>query len=335
MLIEKKRNSEGEFFVNFFEFCNMRCSFCWQDHENLAGVETIVERAWDIIDRVKKDKRTYFIVNLMGGELFADSLPDSIFDSYRGHVTELKNNFPSGKTFHINWVTNLVYSEKRLNEVTGLVDWCKSQGVSSNLTTSFDFAGRFTKEQKETFRANISAAKPYLGTVSVVLTKPNIERMMKGNDELFQWLYDNNFYIYFDYYSPEKNFKLNAPPDKLLQDGLLYLLKNYPEVWPIKGWRVNDINKMTCMSSMIVDHTGYKGQCRALLTTSVADKMVSKVEIENNSSMEKSFTNKYNCLECEFFHKCGMGCFLQHDFKGKEELDECLYKEVFREIEKC
>jgi radical SAM protein with 4Fe4S-binding SPASM domain len=332
MLIEKKRNTEGEFFVNFFEFCNMRCSFCWQDHTNLAGSESVVEKAYDIIDRVRVDHRTHFIINLMGGELFADSLPDSLFEDYYNHVVYLHEHFPTGKTFHVNWVTNLVY--EKIDRVIGLIEKCRTK-VTCNLTTSFDFAGRFTKDQKILFEKNLPIARPYLGTVSVVLTKPNIERMMKSKDTLFEKMYEEGYYFYFDYYSPEKNFQFNAPSEKLLQDGLLFLLKNYPEVWPIKGWKINDVNRMTCMGSMIIDHTGYKGQCRSLLTSSVSNKMNSKVDLEDNSTMEKTFINKYNCSECEFFHKCGMGCFLQHDFKGKEELDECLYKEVFREIERC
>jgi len=333
-ILERKRNTEGEFFVNFFEYCNMRCSFCWQDHNSLAGAETIVERAYDILDRVKKDHRSNFIINLMGGELFADSLPDTLLGNYYEHVMILKERFPEGKTFHVNWVTNLVYSESRLNQVIELVEKCRSLvGVTSKITTSFDFSGRFNRQQKEIFRKNVVTVKPYLGTVSVVLTKPNIEKMLTDKDELFSWLYDNDYYLYFDYYSPEKNFKLNAPSESLLQKGLLFLLEKYPKVYPIQGWIKEDQNKMTCMGSMIVDNKGYRGQCRALLTKDVTEGMKSKVTLDNNVSMEEAFVNKYNCSECEFFHKCGMGCFLQHDFKGKEELNECLYKEVFRKID--
>lgn len=330
-IIEKKRSSEGEFFVNLFEWCNMNCSFCWQDHNKWDGIETIVERSVDIVERVKKDYRTYFVINLMGGELFADQIPDTIFEDYKRLVQEIKKNFPEGKTFHINWVTNFVYTD--IGRVIDLVETTERMGISNKLTTSFDFAGRFAKGQKEVWENNVYLAKKHLGTISVVLTRPNIEKMIKTKDETFEKLYREGFYFYFDYYSPEKGFKFNAPSDKTLQDGLIFLQENYPNTWPIKGWVDNEKNEMTCRGSMIVDHTGYVGQCRALLTKEVSSKMASSVEIGDNKSMEQNFVNKYDCVSCEFFHKCGMGCFLQHDFKGKDELGECLYKEVFRRIE--
>jgi radical SAM protein with 4Fe4S-binding SPASM domain len=330
-IIENKRGAEGEFFVNLFEWCNLACSFCWQDHNKWDGVEVIVERAYDILDRVKHDRRSHFIINLMGGELFADEIPDQTFEEYKKLALEVKKKFPSGKTFEINWVTNFVYD--KIDRVSQLVEDLRSEGLSTKLTTSFDFAGRFNKHQKRLFRHNCYMLRQYLGTVSVVLTRPNIERMMKMKDEVFDEMYRDGFYFYFDYYSPEKNFALNAPSDETLQKGLSYLIDNYPNVWPVAGWIRNDVNEMTCRGSMVIDHNGYQGQCRSLLTTEVAQKMTSKPSIVDNESMEEAFVEKYNCVMCEYYHRCGMGCFLQHDFKGKEELDECLYKGVFRKID--
>ncbi len=329
-IVEKKRSSEGEFFVNLFEWCNLACSFCWQDHSKWDGIETIVERAYDIRDRVKADHRKDFVVNLMGGELFADEIPNQTFDDYYKMVLELQKIFPAGKTFHINWVTNLVY--RNIDRVSDLIIKLRAHGINSKITTSFDFAGRFNSSDKKLFRHNCYMLREYIGTVSVVLTRPNINKMLKAKDEVFEELYREGFYFYFDYYSPEKNYGLNAPSDKTLQDGLLYLTQNYPKVWPIAGWIQNDINEMTCRGSMIIDNKGYQGQCRSLLTNDMLAKLASKPSIVDNESMEETFVNKYNCVECEFYHKCGMGCFLQHDFKGKEELEECLYKEVFRQM---
>ena len=36
-LLEKKRDPEQEYTIHLFEYCNLRCSFCWQDHENRIG----------------------------------------------------------------------------------------------------------------------------------------------------------------------------------------------------------------------------------------------------------------------------------------------------------
>lgn len=327
-IVDGKRGKEGEFFVNLFEWCNMRCSFCWQNHNDWTGIETIVPRALDIAESINRDNRDYFIVNLMGGELFADAIPDQTFEDYRSLVSLLKRK--TAKRFDINWVTNLVFSDTK--RVTELVDYCRDLGITTNLTTSFDFAGRFNKDQKALFRENVYKVREYVRTVSVILTKGNIETYLTRKDELFEDLYRDGFTIYFDYYSPESRHQYNAPSDKLLQDGLIYLVKNYPKVLPIKDWISKDSNEMTCRGSVIVDHTGIKGQCRSLLTSEVSKKMNSTIEVDNNKSMESRFISKYDCMSCEFYQKCGMGCFLQHDFKGREELDECLYKEVFRQI---
>lgn len=327
-IVDGKRGKEGEFFVNLFEWCNMRCSFCWQDHTDWTGIETIIPRALDIAESINKDRKEYFIVNLMGGELFADEIPESTFVDYREMVKLLKKS--TQKKFDINWVTNLVFKDTK--RVTELVDYCRSLGITTNITTSFDFAGRFAKEQKAQFRSNLYHIREYVRTISVVLTKGNIETFMSRKDEVFESIYNDGFTIYFDYYSPESRHKYNAPSDLLLQQGLIYLVKNYPNVLPIKDWITKDSNEMTCRGSVIVDHTGIKGQCRSLLTKDMTTKMASSVDISNNKSMESQFISKYDCMSCEFYQKCGMGCFLQHDFKGREELDECLYKEVFRQI---
>lgn len=327
-IVDGKRGKEGEFFVNLFEWCNMRCSFCWQDHTDWTGIETIIPRALDIAESINRDRKEYFIVNLMGGELFADEIPESTFVDYREMVKLLKKS--TQKKFDINWVTNLVFKDTK--RVTELVDYCRSLGITTNITTSFDFAGRFAKEQKAQFRSNLYHIREYVRTISVVLTKGNIETFMSRKDEVFESIYNDGFTIYFDYYSPESRHKYNAPSDLLLQQGLIYLVKNYPNVLPIKDWITKDSNEMTCRGSVIVDHTGIKGQCRSLLTKDMTTKMTSPVNTSNNKSMESQFISKYDCMSCEFYQKCGMGCFLQHDFKGREELDECLYKEVFRQI---
>lgn len=331
-IIENKRSNEAEFFVNLFEWCNMKCSFCWQDHDKWDGVETIVERSQDIIEQINKDNRNYFIVNLMGGELFADEIPYYVFDEYIRLVTEIESNLKNtGKTFHVNWVTNLVY--EKTDRVTNLIDTLRGYGISTKLTTSFDFVGRFNKRNRDLFWKNVYDMKEYIGTVSVVLTKPNIKHLIKNKDELFKKMYKDGFYFYFDYYSPEESYAINAPSDKELQGGLKFLSSEYPNTWPVNGWINQDINKMTCMGSMIIDHTGFKGQCRALLTGNIKEKMKTESKDSEISNLEESFVNKYNCIQCEFYNRCGMGCFLQHDFKGKEEMEECLYKGVYRFID--
>ena len=61
--------------------------------------------------------------------------------------------------------------------------------------------------------------------------------------------------------------------------------------------------------------------------------LISKIEAMDNSRIEDSFLEKYNCASCEYLDRCGMGCFMQHDYKFREELDECVYKLTHRYID--
>jgi radical SAM protein with 4Fe4S-binding SPASM domain len=329
-IIEQKKSDNGELFVNLFEWCNLNCDFCWQDHNSWNGIETIVERSVDIIHAIKSAKEPHFVVNLMGGELFADKIPDSIIKDYHKLVSEVVSNLPISKSIEINWVTNLVFH--KLERLQELVIKTRNLGVQSRITTSFDFTGRFKEASRNLFLKNLKTLKSEASTISVVLTKPNIEKMLLNDDIIFKNLYSSGFNFYFDYYSPEKNFELMLPDDVLLQKGLLFLLENYPKVNPINSWINNDKNHMSCQSSIVIDHDGIKGKCRSLVPLNIKDKLKSLSDDHINNEMEDRFSKKYDCITCEFYNKCGMGCFLQHDFQNFENLDECLYKEVFRSI---
>ena len=42
--LANKRDSQQEYTVHLFEFCNLSCSFCWQDHDDRVGVDTVLEK---------------------------------------------------------------------------------------------------------------------------------------------------------------------------------------------------------------------------------------------------------------------------------------------------
>lgn len=45
LLLNSKRDPEQEYTIHLFEYCNLSCSFCWQDHDSLVGVDDILEIA--------------------------------------------------------------------------------------------------------------------------------------------------------------------------------------------------------------------------------------------------------------------------------------------------
>ena len=54
-LIDPKRDPEQEYTIHLFEFCNLRCNFCWQNHDNKIGVDNVVDKLPSIEKFVSKE----------------------------------------------------------------------------------------------------------------------------------------------------------------------------------------------------------------------------------------------------------------------------------------
>jgi hypothetical protein len=79
---------------------------------------------------------------------------------------------------------------------------------------------------------------------------------------------------------------------------------------------------------------GTRCQCGNLVQDEHSIKMYkSKIEIRDNTAIELAFLEKYNCASCEYHARCSMGFFMQHDYKFREVLDECVYKKTIRFID--
>lgn len=327
-LVDKKRNDYAEFFVNLFEMCNLNCAFCWQNHTLKDGMnkEDILRCSQYVIEQIQKDKRSTFECNVIGGELFFDAIPDEFFDHYLEFALIIKEECDKfGKTPIINWVSNLIFTKKE--RLKKLLDTLKEHNIEGDLTTSYDLVGRFhKKEWLVTFKENLEYFKPYIKTVSVVLTKPNIAAVIQGNDKEYLTYLMNNFSLFFDHYSPESHYKTQAPNDVDLLKFFYYADDNYPNCQPIKGWRENAINKMTCRSSMIISPKGYTGHCRSLIKDDMKKDFDNELEVDHNENMEELFVKKYNCLSCKFYSRCTLGCYLLHDFMQRGRLTECIFK---------
>lgn len=333
-ILQTKRSGRSEFFVNLFELCNLRCSFCWQDHESTVGLDTVRSKVTPINQKVIAISKTKKIIdlNVMGGELFFDEIDDGLFEDYFYFATEINRTaLSTGVEVNFNWVTNLVFT--KIDRVFDLLARLRREGIYTYLTTSYDPRGRFNKKNKELFFRNLEMFKSELKMISVVLTKPNIEFFLQRDDTEFQYLYDN-FNIYFDFYSPEENHRTMAVTDKELRDFFFYVIRKYPRVYPVTDWINKLDNKMSCRTSNVVTPSGNLGKCRLQVAEKLTDNFNSKVNLENNHNMEESFLEKYNCLQCEYFQRCSLGCFLQEDYKSYNELDECMMKQIYQYIEK-
>ncbi len=333
IILDKKRDTEQEYTVHLFEYCNLSCQFCWQDHDAINGIHTVPEKIKPIFELLDDETRSAVCFNVMGGEIFADDVFPELYNQYLDLVKAIKFKCDQlGKSLKINWVTNLVNSNPHL--VEQLVNACTALGIQNELSTSYDPRGRFNKQEFEVFKENLYRLQSIVGTVSILLTKNNINYFLSKSDKFFDQLYKDGFYIYFDYYMPDKNWKFSAPSDQDMYDFFTFCVDNYPTVEPVSSWIKNDFNYASCRTSKLVIEDGTKCLCGNLMVETGDDQFYkSTIQRNDNSEIENYFLTKYDCVSCEYLTKCTFGCFMERNNKFLDEMPSCMFKETFKYID--
>lgn len=332
-LLKKKLNDSTEIEIHLFEYCNLSCRFCGQDHTSKLGFDTIVEKAIDAIAFMHKSPLKSHIINVMGGEIFNDEIPDSLFESYYDFTKKIEDYAKQRHlTITLNFVTNLIFQKiERVNKLLSHFDTFPGE---INISTSYDFEGRgYAGRVNSLFAKNLYIFKDYIYTIGFVLTSPAIKNFLKNKDPFFEKIKDD-FCLYFDYYVPEeKNCDELMPTDKELYDAFVYAAKNYPNTYPVKDWLNNKENKMTCFSlnKITILPDGKQVTCRYLNYKN--GRFHNEIDYNSNANIIESYINKNHCLSCTYFDRCSFRCFVQADWVKREEMDECLYAKFFNTIE--
>jgi radical SAM protein with 4Fe4S-binding SPASM domain len=333
-IIEKKRDTEQEYTLHLFEYCNLRCAFCWQDHENKVGINTVIDKLIPIEKFLKSESRNSVIFNAMGGEVFAPEIfNNTLLQAYKDLSLGIKQlGIKYNKNVKVNWVTNLVTNKYSLIEE--LLAYSKEIELCAQLVTSYDPRGRFNVNDFMQFKHSMDYFGDRITCISMLLNKPSIEYLLKDKDNYFKELYNSGKYIYFDYYSPDSSAEHQMPSDELLLQFFKHLVDNYPLVDPIKSWLENDKNYISCRTSKLILSDGTMCNCGNLVQDEQVIKFY-KTELKpmDNSQIENNFLEKYDCASCEYLDRCSLGCFMNHDYKFREELDECVYKLTHRYID--
>jgi radical SAM protein with 4Fe4S-binding SPASM domain len=334
LILERKRDPEQEYTLHLFEYCNLRCSFCWQDHENRVGLSNIVDKLEPIEKFLQNETRDSVVFNAMGGEVFAPEIfDDFLLDQYKQLSLGILNLATKyNKQVKINWVSNLVTN--KIKEIEELFDYSNQIGLHAELVTSYDPRGRFNVNDFISFKKNMEYFGKRVTCISMLLNSPNIDYILKDKDPYFKYLYNEGFYIYFDYYMPDESADFQAPTDSQLRDVFKHFIDKYPRVHPISDWIENEKNYASCRSSKLVLADGTMCQCGNLVQDEKVIKFYSsKIQKMDNSEIEDKFLEKYDCVSCEYLDRCSFSCFMQHDYKFREELDECVYKITHRYID--
>jgi radical SAM protein with 4Fe4S-binding SPASM domain len=334
LILERKRDPEQEYTLHLFEYCNLRCSFCWQDHENRVGLSNIVDKLEPIEKFLQNETRDSVVFNAMGGEVFAPEIfNDFLLDQYKQLSLGILNLATKyNKQVKINWVSNLVTN--KIKEIEELFNYSNEIGLHAELVTSYDPRGRFNINDFISFKKNMEYFGKRVTCISMLLNSPNIDYILKDKDPYFKYLYNEGFYIYFDYYMPDESADFQAPTDSQLRDVFKHFIDKYPRVHPISDWIENEKNYASCRSSKLVLADGTMCQCGNLVQDEKVIKLYSsKIKKMDNSEIEDKFLEKYDCVSCEYLDRCSFSCFMQHDYKFREELDECVYKITHRYID--
>lgn len=328
-LLQTKKGKFKEAHLILFEKCNLRCSFCHQDHDSRVGMD-----GEQILTKVKRllettDPNLPYVVNFTGGELFTDDIPDHLFGYYLMAGKMVLDHF---KQVKLVWGTNLVY--EGINRVLRLISMLRQHAPRKTviLATSYDPAGRFDVASRKLFFRNMHLLENFIDTVNVVITKQNIQSFLDGREgEEMDWLCEN-FTVYFDHYIPSTMYEYIQPDEDLISRLYLRLNERYPNSLPVRDWRENEFNETTCRSTKIINKDNIITTC---WSEAGKDSILDEQEgLAAKAQAEMAFLEKYDCLACEYYSRCGLRCFLHHSVIQDGLTNDCKIKEMFRQIVK-
>jgi radical SAM protein with 4Fe4S-binding SPASM domain len=321
-VLDDKKGALKEAHLILFERCNMRCSFCHQDHESEVSTgEAILEKVKTLI--LNSNPQDQYVLNITGGELFMDEISDELFVYYFMAGRTLLEHFKDAK---LVFGTNLVFQDTA--RVRRLIDMLRKYG-KVYLATSYDPAGRFNAEQRKLFFHNLMEVEEYVDTINVVITRQNIEVFLKGQEGPEFDVMCAGYNVYFDHYIPSNRFEEHQPTEHAISDLYLRLNERYPNSYPIKAWKEERFNATTCRSTKIINKDGVVTTC---WSEAGKDAILDEDEgLAAKQAAEERFLDKYDCLACEYYTRCGLRCFLHHSFVDDGN-SECQIKLMFNRI---
>lgn len=306
-LLAEKKGRWKEAHLILFEHCNLRCSFCHQDHESKVGMDgdDILKKVQTLIENT--DPNTPYVVNITGGELFTDDIPDWMFGYYMMAGEMVMRHF---KQVKVVYGTNLIY--EKAWRVRRMLIMLRAKGGHVCLATSYDPAGRFNPAQRELFFQNLEELGDLIETVNVVITKQNIHMFLDGKEGPEFTEMCEKYAVYFDHYIPSNMYEYIQPDEDLISQLYILLNEKYPNSFPIKSWKQNQFNETTCRSTKIINKDGIVTTC---WSEAGKDSILDEQEgLEAKAAAEEAFIEKYDCFSCEYYSRCGMRCFLHHSF---------------------
>lgn len=275
------------------------------------------------INRFNDAGKTQITLNMQGGELFSDAVPDSVFEDYYDFARIIED-FANcvGIRVDIAWGSNLVHSNTE--RVKELFRRLETDVCEANLMVSYDPVSRFSRENHAIFARNIDTYGSDIRAINITMTRPNIRKFLSGDTAFFDYLYEK-YFCAFDFYQLERNKAVNAPTDQDLLAMFQLLARKYPLSNPISGLLRQPVN------DSLYQHTENAGhKISGFCDTTLEGKIFDDPEI-TFQAMEERWLSDYGCLSCQHFNKCSLGPIPQNYLQPEyRTMDECWLK-VFHE----
>ena len=334
-------------FCTLHNLCNLNCKFCFETENgirkysdiNLNYIKQLPDEIITVVSPIiSANNLEHAAVDIMGGELFSDNIPDSMFDVYREFVYELQSKLrkeiPNIK-FRFTFFTNGVFTKHE--RVRDLI-----LATSAKLNMSYDPIDRFASDkQRELW---YSAFKYFKDTtnikiaVSTVLTKKNIYAYING-DEIFEKI-GNALYIEAQEYSPRLDYEEYLPND----DDIFNFYK-----WALDNGKFNIDTIMDIINHIPHCNKGFtyafSEGCDGKYTNYCIDSSSLSKELfyGSHSKSIKDDTKlsndtihwgfeKRGCLLCEYYTKCSKMCWLQI-LLNEYQISICPISRVYKYLE--
>lgn len=218
-----------------FTWCNLACDFCETRYHRVKPTLDYFNKAYNtIIDKIEQINVRLVVVEMWGGELFADKIfTDELFKQYCDFFTILQQ-YCDDRNIESELVikTNLVHHH--VDQIIELVKAVPKLAVG----TSFDIVGRFQKDdQIELWYNNIRqlARHSIYPDITIVAHKQNIDAVINNVDSksltIFKQLYATHEYnIDFEYYRDVNKRPEYYVSDREVGEFVKFLVTNYPAI---------------------------------------------------------------------------------------------------------
>lgn len=307
-----------------FTKCNLNCPFCFQDRSNI-DVDYIKSIPQNLDISYFKLSRRYskVVYRIWGGELFADSIDDSMFQLYRWLVQQLeligeKHSIQTQICFSSNLVFNKIERVKNLISATNAI-----------VATSYDPKYRFhNDEQIQTWENNAMIFKPC--AVSITLTKQNIHAFI---EEPIHFNRLARYPVNIEYYIFNKLYTAFKPSEDDLFRFFKYCIDNsitnIAEVEAVKYSIDNPIGRYcNCNNSCLYLDGSLTFNCLKRSSNLPQEEFFDVVPIEDEyteTQLKEALIRK-KCFTCKNFSFCRMYCMASVLHKSVDNSSCGMYK---------